>query len=229
MVSDIEIRMKRLMDSPPSVDIPDAVELLKDVPWLQNLGPKVLDQVVALFQTKVYTGGEKIIRQNHHDDGFFFIARGTVKVKVVDILPQGNFIGEIAGLTGLPRAAEISAESPVTVLYMSSTQMNQIMKESPKLEQRLWRIAGSRLAENILGTVEPYSQWKQNQIRNLLAKVNVFKMTEHPDLNFKDKVIVLLEGTAIEKTDKKKEYKAPALIENPDQTDFSEDSRIFIC
>lgn len=232
MVSYIEVRMKRLMDSPPSIELPDAIELLKDVPWLQNLGPKILDQVVALFQTKVYSVGEKIIRQSHHDDGFFFIARGTVKVmvkdKVIDILPQGNFIGEIAGLTGLPRAAEVSAESPVTVLYMSASHMNQIMKEAPKLEKRLWRIGGSRLAENILGTIEPYSQWRQNQIRSLLSKGEVYKMDEHPDLDFKDKVIVLLEGTAIEKTDKKKEYKAPALIENPDQTDFSKDSRIFI-
>jgi len=233
MVSYIEERMKRLMDSPPSVDMPDVVELLKDVPWLQNLGPQILEQVVSLFQTKVFTVGEKIIRQSHHDDGFFFIARGTVKVtvkdKVVDILPQGNFIGEIAGLTGLPRAAEVTAESPVTVLYMSSANMNRIMNESPKLEKRLWRIAGSRLAENLLGTIEPYSQWRQNQIRNLLSKGDVFMLDEHPDMDFKDKVVILLSGKATHKTEKQKEYIAPALIEHPDQTKFSNDSRAFVC
>ena len=233
MISYIEVRMKRLLDSPPSVKLPDAVELLKDVPWLQNLGPKVLDQIVSLFQTKVFTVGEKIIRQSHNDNGFYFIARGTVKVmvkdKVVDILPHGNFIGEIAGLTGLPRAAEVTAESPATVLYMSSAHMNQIMKDSPKLEKRIWKIGGSRLAENLLGSIEPYSQWRQSQIRNLLSKGNVFQIDESSDVDFKDKVVILLSGTAVDKTDKKKEYKAPAFIENPDQADFSKDSRIFIC
>ncbi len=232
MISYIEERMKRLMDSPPSVELPDAVELLKDVAWLQNLGPKILDKVVSLFQTKVYTVGEKIIRQSHHDDGFFFIARGTVKVtigdKVVDILPHGNFIGEIAGLTGHPRAAEVTAESPVTVLYMSSLHMNQIMNESPLLEKRLWKIAGSRLAENILRSIEPYNQWRQNQIRNLLSKGDVFDMEEHPDLDFKDKVVILLVGKATHKTTKK-EYKAPVFMEEPDQIDFTAGSRIFVC
>jgi signal-transduction protein with cAMP-binding, CBS, and nucleotidyltransferase domain len=207
--------------------------LLKDVAWLQNLGPKILDKVVSLFQTKVFTVGEKIIRQSHHDDGFFFIARGTVKVtvgdKVVDILPQGNFIGEIAGLTGLPRAAEVTAESPVTLLYMSSLHMNQIMKESPLLEKRLWKIAGSRLAENLLGTIEPYSRWRQNQIRNLLSKGEIFTTRENPDLDLKDKVVILLVGKATLKTDKKKVFNAPALIEQPDQTEFSADNRIFVC
>ncbi len=232
MISYIEERMKRLMDSPPSVELPNAVELLKDVTWLQNLGPKILDKVVSLFQTKVYTVGEKIIRQSHHDDGFFFIARGTVKVtvgdKVVDILPHGHFIGEIAGLTGLPRAAEVTAESPVTVLYMTSMHMNQVMKESTLLEKRLWKIAGSRLAENILGSIEPYSQWRQNQLRNLLSKGEVFKMDEQHDLDYIDKVVILLVGKAVHKTSKK-EYTAPALIEEPDQIDFAATSRIFVC
>ncbi|GAH53882.1 unnamed protein product [marine sediment metagenome] len=42
MISGIEERMKKLMDSPPSVSLPDAVELLKDVSWLKDLEPLLL-------------------------------------------------------------------------------------------------------------------------------------------------------------------------------------------
>ncbi|MCK4465565.1 MAG: hypothetical protein KAU83_07625, partial [Bacteroidales bacterium] len=63
IISGIEERMKKLMDSPPSVSLPDAVELLKDVSWLKDLEPGVLSQVVSHFQTKVYSVGEKIIRE----------------------------------------------------------------------------------------------------------------------------------------------------------------------
>ncbi|UCG27973.1 MAG: cation:proton antiporter [Bacteroidales bacterium] len=233
MVSYIEERMKRLMDSPPSISLPDAIELLKDVPWLQNLGPKVLDKVVGLFQAKVYTVGEKIIRESGHDDGFFFIARGTVKVtvknKVIDILSHGNFIGEIAGLTGLPRAAEVSAESPVTVLWMSSANMNHIMKESPLLENRLWRIAGFRLAENLLGGIEPYNHWKQNQLRNILSKGKIYKMDEKPDIDLKDKLVILLTGNVTHGKDGRKELKAPALVEQTEEINFGKGCRIFVC
>jgi len=73
MISKIEERMKKLMDSPPSVDLPDAIELLKDVKWLQGLGPATLDMIVNLFQTKVYSVGDKIIKESGHSDGFYLL------------------------------------------------------------------------------------------------------------------------------------------------------------
>ncbi|MQY78604.1 MAG: cyclic nucleotide-binding domain-containing protein [Bacteroidetes bacterium] len=232
MISGIEERMKKLMDSPPSVSLPDAVELLKDVSWLKDLEPGVLNQVVSHFQTKVYSVGEKIIREGGSGDGFFFIARGTIKVtvkeKVVDIIGHGNFIGEMAGLTGLPRTAEISAESPVTVLWMSSANMHSIMKASEKLEKRLWRIGGSRLSENLLVEIEPYNQWRQSQLRNLLSKGLVINPSESPDMDLKDKIVILLTGRAIPKDKGKKEIKAPAILENTGMN-FSKDCLIFVC
>lgn len=233
MISKIEERMKRLMDSPPSVDLPDAIELLKDVAWLQGLDPNTLDKIVKLFQAKVYSVGDKIIRESGHSDGFFFIARGTVKVthkkKVLDVLSQGSFIGEMAGLTGLPRAAEVSAESPVTVLWMSSSHMKDIIKESSTLEKRLWRIGGFRLAENLLRDIEPYSYWRQSQLRDLLEKGKVINPEEEKDVILKDKLVILLTGKAIPLSEKKKTYIAPALVENADQVEFGKNCRIFVC
>ena len=233
MISKIEERMKRLMDSPPSVDLPDAIELLKDVKWLQGLGPTTLDMIVHLFQTKVYSVGDKIIKESGHSDGFYFIARGTVKVthkvKVLDVLSHGSFIGEMAGLTGLPRTAEVSAESPVTVLWMSSNNMREIMKESPILAKRLWRIGGFRLAENLLRDIEPYSYWRQNKIRDLLEKGNVVNPVKEKDVVLKDKLVILLTGKAIPLDQARKTYVGPALIENADQVEFGSNCMLFVC
>jgi CRP-like cAMP-binding protein len=233
MISKIEERMKRLMDSPPSVDLPDAIELLNDVTWLQGLGPNALDKIVNLFQTKVYSVGDKIIRQGGHGDGFFFIARGTVKVthedKVLDVLSHGSFIGEVAGLTGMHRTAEVSAESPVTVLWMSSSHMKDAMKESSTLEKRLWRIGGFRLAENLLRDIEPYSYWRQSQLRDLLEKGKVVNPEKEKDIILKDKLVILLKGKAIPLNKEKKTYIAPALIENADQVEFGNNCMIFVC
>jgi NhaP-type Na+/H+ or K+/H+ antiporter/CRP-like cAMP-binding protein len=233
MISKIEERMKRLMDSPPSVDLPDAIELLKDVKWLQGLGPITLDMIVKLFQTKVYSVGDKIIKESGHSDGFYFIARGTVKVthkvKVLDVLSHGSFIGEMAGLTGLPRTAEVSAESPVTVLWMSSVNMREIMKESPILAKRLWRVGGFRLAENLLRDIEPYSYWRQSQLRDLLEKGKVVNPEKEKDVILKDKLVILLTGKAIPLDQEKKTYVGPALIENAGQVEFGSNCMIFVC
>lgn len=208
------------------------MELLKDVSWLKDLEPEVLNQIVSHFQTKVYSVGEKIIREGGSGDGFFFIARGTIKVtvkeKVVDIIGHGSFIGEMAGLTGLPRTAEVSAESPVTVLWMSSANMHSLMKVSEKLEKRLWRIGGSRLSENLLMEIEPYNQWRQSQVRNMLSKGLVINPSESPDMDLKDKIVILLTGRAIPKDKGKKEIKAPAILENT-AMNFSKDCLIFVC
>ena len=233
MISKIEERMKRLMDSPPSVDLPDAIELLKDVKWLQGLGPTTLDMIVKLFQTKVYSVGDKIIKESGHSDGFYFIARGTVKVthkiKVLDVLSQGSFIGEMAGLTGLPRTAEVTAESPVTVLWMSSSHMKDVMRESPILAKRLWRVGGFRLAENLLREIEPYSYWRQSKLRDLLEKGNVVNPEKEKNVLLRDKLVILLTGKAIPLDHKKKTYVGPALIENADQVEFGKNCMIFVC
>jgi hypothetical protein len=233
MISNIEERMKKLIDRPPSVTLPDAVELLKDVSWLKDLEPEVFTHVVSSFQSKVYSVGEKLIREGGTGDGFFFIARGTVKVtvkdKVIDVIGHGNFIGEMAGLTGLPRAAEVSAESPVTVLWMSSSHMHSIMRLSKKLEQRLWKIGGFRLAENLLMQVEPYNRWRQTQLRSLLSKGMVINVRENPDLDLKDKLVVLLTGIATTKDKDKNEIKAPAVLEEYTEVNFSKDCQIFVC
>ncbi len=231
MVSDVEERMKKLMDSPPLVELPDAVELLQDIPWMQGLEPGVVDRMVQHFQTRVFSVGEKIIRESGQGDGLYFIARGTVKVTmkntVVDILGHGTFIGEMAGLTGLARTAEVVAESPVTTLWMSSTNMNQLMRSSSLLEERLWKIGGSRLAENLLREIPPYNQWKEAQIRTLVGKGRIYTPEKETLDQIRDKIKVLVHGSITYLASGKRVH-APAILESAEM-EWTPDTRLFIC
>jgi NhaP-type Na+/H+ or K+/H+ antiporter len=231
MIEYIEERMKKLMDSPPSVDLPNAIELLKDIPWLQELDQELMNTIVSQFQSRVYSVGEKIIKESGQSDGLYFISRGTVKVtvksQVVDVLGHGNFIGEMAGLLGLPRTAEIVAESPVTTLWMSINHVRQMMQKAPELEEKLWKIGAGRMAENVLREIEPYNQWKLNQIKNLVSKGRVEDPRSEVLEEARDKLVLLLKGKAVLKSDGK-EIKAPALLETL-EADFAKGSKIFIC
>lgn len=231
MSSGIEERMKKLMYSSPLVELPEAQELLRDVPWLQGLEPEVVNRLLAMFQTRVFSVGEKIIRESSQGDGLFFIARGTVKVtvkkRVIDVLGYGTFIGEMAGLTGLPRTAEVVAESPVTALWISSAHMNQLMSRSGRLQNRLWRIAGARLAENLLRETPPYNQWKQSNLRHLIARGSVEILNSDVLNNARDKIIILLHGR-IELKDSGKIIDTPSVLEWTDMN-WSQGTRVFIC
>ncbi|MCK7539900.1 MAG: cyclic nucleotide-binding domain-containing protein [Marinilabiliales bacterium] len=97
---------------------------------MAELDKTTFNQIVNLFQERVYAVGEKIIKEQGQVDGLYVIARGTVKVtinnKLIDILGKGSVIGEISVLTNIPRTATVTAESPVTVLRLTSVSMQQV-------------------------------------------------------------------------------------------------------
>ncbi|HEC44433.1 MAG TPA: cyclic nucleotide-binding domain-containing protein [Bacteroides sp.] len=230
IISGIEERMKRLMDRPPALELPKPVELLRDISWLAGLEETTFNRVVKEFQNRVYAVDATLVKEKGPGDGLFVVVRGQVKIsvqdKVVDILGPGSVIGEMAVLTGLQRTATVSAESPVTVLWMSTSKMKSIMKNSKDLENRLWKFASMRFAMNLLSHKKPYDQWQQNEFRLWLAAGDIMYPDESGHIDLKGKVGILVTGKATT-MDKEQILTAPNILENSDYT-YSSNSRVFI-
>ncbi len=232
LISEIEERMKKLMESPPHVKIPDTISLLKESYLFKDLNPGVLEEIIPLFQTKVFPAGDKIIRENVSGNGLYFIARGTVRIsvkdEVVDILNRGRYIGEIAGLTGMARSAEVAAESPVTALWISSSHLRKVVSQNPEITERLWHIGGERISENLLRETEPYSQWKHEQIKNLVRKGFLVYRGQVSHEEYLDKLKILISGKATNANNKSRIFEAPAILEAASYN-FSPDALLFVC
>ncbi len=230
MHANIEVRMKKLMDSPPRFEIPKPVELLREISWLQDLKSKTFTEIVDSFQNRVYSVGDMLLREHGTAEGLFVIVRGQVKVtidsKIIDLLGPGSVIGEMAVLTGLTRTATVTAESPVTVLWMSTHKMCQIIKKSEELEQRLWKFACTRFAENLLSREKPYTDWRQAELRQWLSQGDIVVPDEQGKISLKGKVGILLTGTAI--LDNKTKLAVPAVLSQKDSLVFSKDARVFV-
>ncbi|MFC2113254.1 cation:proton antiporter [Bacteroidota bacterium] len=230
IISGIEERMKMLMDRPPSLELPKPIELLRDISWLAGLEEKTFNRVVNDFQNRVFAVDATLVKENGPGDGLFVVVRGQVKISVnkvvVDILGPGSVIGEMAVLTGLPRTASVSAESPVTVLWMSTSKMKSIMKSSKDLENRLWKFASMRFAMNLLSHKKPYDHWQQNEFRQWLAAGDIMYPDERGHIDLKGRVGILVTGKATT-MDKEKTLAAPDILESSDYT-FSSNSRVFI-
>ncbi len=229
MIHSVEKRMKKLLLAPPKVRVPDAIELIQEISWLQELDLTTYSKLGNLFQSKIFSVGEKIIKEGTQDDSFYIITRGAVKVTVKDeliaVLGQGKVVGEISVLTGAKRSATVTAESPVTALLMSKADFKAISKNTDVIENNLWKFVGMRLSENILRIVEPYNIWKHKDFRKWLKKGEVISTENELTVNTENKIAILIHGEA--KSDGKT-YNAPDLIENNDINLLS-DSKLFVC
>jgi len=230
MIVSVEERMKLLFDSPPSIKLPEPMELLNEVPWLKGLESSVFDRVVKLVDERTYEQGKHLVEQGGPGDGMFIVARGTVKITVgdyvVDILGPGSVIGEMAVLTGGKRTANVTAETAVTALWMETSGMQEVMKDSKALENGLWDTAGKRFAENMLGRSSPYNEWTQIQFRRWLTSGTVISMGQDESLRLNNQVGILLTGQVV-KSDKTT-VSAPAVLEKNSEYTLASTARVFL-
>jgi len=231
MTIQIEERMKKLFDSPPTIELPETIELLKEVPWLQGLDKDIFNRVTELFQNRVFAVGDDLMKEGTPGDSLYIIVRGTVKVTigddVVDLLGAGSTVGEMAVLLGTQRTATVTAESPVTTLRMKYLKIHRLMQDSKALEDRLWEIAGKRKAENLLGQVEPFSILRKKQFGKIVAQGSFITPAKGETLELKDQAAVLLIGKAVS-DDRSKNYVSPQVIDSG-KVIFETDARVFLC
>ena len=81
---------------------------------------------------------------------------------------RGAVIGEMAVLGGVPRTANVVADSTVTALWLSTESMQKIMEESPELSTSLWKTAAMRFAENLTWSQRAL-QWMESNATTPLA------------------------------------------------------------
>jgi len=231
LMVDVERRMKNLMESPLISRILEPLEVLEQVSWLKNVKVEVIEKVKKIATEKIHLPGERLIGQGESGDtGMVVIAKGAVKVmvgeKLIDLLGSGRVIGEMSVLADVPRTATVVADTPVTALWLSSSDMQTIIKECSQLEYNLWHMAAMRFAENLLGNRAPYGKWPQIQLRRWLSEGEVFQTKDGQHIELQNKLAVLISGIASDR-EQRKIYKAPAVIDSAEAI-FSNDAWVFI-
>jgi len=231
MIHSVEERMKKLLLAPPKVKVPEAAELLKKIPWLQNVDSNILEKKGKLFNVKIYSTGDELIKKDTSADAIYLIARGSVKITIgeelIDIVGEGNIVGEIGILTERSRNVSVIADSLLTVFAMSSSQIKQLIKESAELKEALWKVAGERIALGLIRTIEPYCYMRTKKIKRWFAKGKIISTSEKKEFELNNEVAVLLNGEAIISGSSTK-IRAPKVL-NISKFSLANDARVFIC
>jgi hypothetical protein len=230
LLLDVEERMKNVMESSLELRIPSPEEVLREVTWLKGLPDTVISQIVGLSEQRSYSSGQRIMDQGGAGDGMTVITGGSVKVSigdlVVDIMGRGAVIGEMAVLAGVPRTANVVADTSVTSLWLTTESMQKAMTESSELSNSLWKTASIRFAENLLGNREPYRSWSQLELRRWLNSGNVLSPNDGETLNLYGKTSVLVTGQATAAAGGEA-ISAPAVLELAEAR-FSTGAKVFV-
>lgn len=232
MISNIEIQMKQLMDSTIRIKLPEPEEILQKTEWFKDIDDKTFNEVLRHFNSRVFTVGEILMKENEPGDSIYIIVRGTLKVmhgdEVTEILGQGSIVGVQSVLLGKSRTKTVIAESPVTAERIRFMKVHRIVKENEELGVKLWKIAGQKITKNLLKKETPFNTWSEKKLNRWISQGEIVSYNQKNVLKFDDRLGIFIAGRAFVNNDKKEIIESPSIIENK-EIFLYEDTWVFVC
>jgi CPA2 family monovalent cation:H+ antiporter-2 len=126
-------------------------ELAERFPLFEGLTPEQREVLVLHFEPRTAQPGERIIRAGDKADTVYFVVDGQVEVAVGNRrikLGAGDFFGEMALISGLPRAADVTALDYSKFAILSRRDFRQFLTRYPAIRDRIAALASKRREMN---------------------------------------------------------------------------------
>jgi CRP-like cAMP-binding protein len=129
------------------------IELIKRVPLFSKLSKTKLKEVAGIADEIDLPRGRNLTREGERGREFFVLIEGEAEVRKggrrVNTLGPGDFLGEIALITKVPRTATVTTSGPTRVLVITDRAFAQLLRESPEISQSVLEAVGERLASEL--------------------------------------------------------------------------------
>jgi SulP family sulfate permease len=102
--------------------------------------------------------GAALIRQDERPDDIYVLESGRLRIEMtapegarmrLRTVPPGAVVGEVAMYTGIPRTADVVAETPSVVLRLSRSSIERMEAEQPLVAAALHRWLATTLSERL--------------------------------------------------------------------------------
>ena len=114
------------------------VDLIHHVPLFASCTKKELAQIASIADEIDLPEGKVLMEQGEQGREFFVLIEGTVDViqddRTVKSMGPGEFFGEIALVTKVPRSATVKATSPLRALVISDRAFRALLEHSPEIQ-----------------------------------------------------------------------------------------------
>ena len=122
-----------------------------------GIKPAEVEELISNCQVKSYPDGTVLCRENASEQTFYMILEGEVQVtklinsrenRLLKTLSPGDFFGEMALIHNAPRAATVTATTPVVVLELDKKAFDRVLERSTSIALAMVREISHRLREN---------------------------------------------------------------------------------
>jgi len=128
------------------------VELLKTVPLFARCSKKELEAIAGEADELDMPAGRDLAVEGASGREFVVIVSGEADVRRkgrrINTLRDGDFLGEIALLTGAPRTATVTSTSSCHLLILTDRAFRRVADAMPSVNEKVLQALAERLAHD---------------------------------------------------------------------------------
>ena len=125
------------------------MELLKRVPLFAGCSKRELGEIAMLADELDLPDARNLTRQGTGGWEFIVLVDGAADVfrdgHAVNELGPGDFVGEIALITGQPRTATVRTRGESRILVLNASGFRQLMRDVPSIQEKVLAALAARL------------------------------------------------------------------------------------
>jgi len=129
------------------------VAAIARVPLFCRLSKAELARIARLADEVDLPAGKMLTKEGSRGREFFVLLEGSAEVQRhgqrIATMRGGDFFGEIALVTDVPRTATVTTSSPVHALVITDRAFRELLRDSPAIQGKVLDAVAMRLAHSL--------------------------------------------------------------------------------
>jgi CRP/FNR family transcriptional regulator, cyclic AMP receptor protein len=135
---------------------PNLQELLKTTAFFANLPDASCRMALSHAVVRNHPANQMILLENDWGGSVYFVLEGWLKIRTynvdgkeitLNIVGQGEIVGEMAALEQAPRSTDVLSLTPATIANIPAEDFVQLLKKEPLAGMKLAQLMGRRLRQ----------------------------------------------------------------------------------
>jgi CRP/FNR family transcriptional regulator, cyclic AMP receptor protein len=125
------------------------IELLRRVPLFELCSKRELREIASIADELPLPEGRRLAVEGAAGHEFMVVVEGTAEVRrkgrQVNLLGAGDFLGEIALITGRKRTASVTTLEPTRLLVITERDFRRLIRDVPSIQPKVMQALAARL------------------------------------------------------------------------------------